>query len=225
MPKKSGMRNLSDPIERVPFKIILAGAAVSTSYNAPTITSDNLSPAIDVRLNAIADVFQYYRFTQLKVSLMPYDDGTNEATVSSGYIPRVPNTAPTTHNQIMNLPGSVFKGFGQTIPASYRLGKSVLIADAPLKWYQTIVGTEDTQWEIQGVLYHASNGKTASSPFVYIVEGVCEFKGRSAASQTPMFLQPKTPTVVKSSFPSIPAQDNAPPEIVVGGQKFKMVSA
>ncbi len=226
MPRSKASRGSNqDPIEKIPFKFFSFSNSTSTSLAAPTIVTVNLSPAFESRLSAIAEVFQFYRFSQLKVSLLP---NINEVTaddtaVSAGYIPRVPNAAPTTHNQILGLPGSTYKGLGQTMPASFRLGKNVLIADAPLKWFQSVAGTEDTQWEIQGVLYLGGTGTNNPTTFTYMIEGVCEFKGRSNASLTPLY-----PLIGSKKSDSVNSSDtpgNVSQEIIVGGQKFKMVSA
>lgn len=209
----------SDPIERVPFKYLTTfSAGAASTLVAPTINAVNLSPAIDLRLAAIADAFQWYRFSKLHVTLVPSITATNDTYSSVGYIPRVPNAAPTSHSELMALPASAHKGAGQSIPAKMIVPRNVLYGDAPIKWYQTIVGTEDTQWEIQGQFIFASNVVSAATatPLVYIVEGICEFKGRSALTQTP--LKPKP---LLSATPG----DHAFPCLRVGDAVYKLASA
>lgn len=225
MPRsKQARASNQDPIEKIPFKFFSFGTATSTSLSAPSIGSVQISPAFDTRLAAIADVYQYYRFSSLKLSLLPYinEVTADDAAVTSGYCPRVPNTAPTTHNHVIALPASTHKGLGQTMPTSFSVKKNVVIGDAPLKWYQSIAGTEDAQFEIQGIIYFAANGTNNPSSYTYILEGVCEFKGRSSPAMTPLYLQPlKSQDSPADSTPS----DKDAQIVVIGGQKFKMVSA
>lgn len=216
-----GRNNLRTPdsIERVPFKLFSFGSSAGGStVAAPTITSANMSPAFELRLAQIAEAFQYYRFSKITVSLFPCKTATNDSAVSVGYIPRTPNTAPATHYEVCTLPASAHKSHSQTVPARMMVSKNVLLGDAPLKWYQTVVGTEDTQWEIQGVVYFASNVVSAAvaNNFYFIIEGICEFKGRSALTQTPLYKQPSLcATDQESSFP----------EIKVGNVVYKVATA
>ncbi len=208
-----------DSIERVPFKLFSFGTAgAGSTVSAPTITSANISPAFEQRLAQIAEAFQYYRFSKLVVSLFPAQTATNDSAVSVGYIPRVPNTAPTTHYEVCTLPSSTHKSHSQAMPSKMIVSKNVILGDAPLKWYQTVVGTEDTQWEIQGVVYFASNVVSAAvaNNFYFIIEGICEFKGRSALAQTPLYKQPS----LVATTPEPPF-----PEITVGNVVYKKASA
>jgi len=221
MGRRGNSRNSADPIERVPFKLLTTfNAAGGSTLNAPTINAINLSPAIDSRLASIGDAFQWYRFSKLHVTLVPSITVTNDTYATVGYIPRVPNTAPTSHGELVALPASAHKGAGQSVPAKMMIGRNILLADAPIKWYQSIVGTEDTQWEIQGQYIFAANVVSAAvaTPLVYMVEGVCEFKGRSALTQTPLFKQPKP-------LPCTTPKESSIPSIVVGDAVYKLASA
>ncbi len=220
MGRKKNQGSNSDPVERVPFKILTAvSVANTTTLVAPNITSVNLNPAIDARLASIADAFQWFRFVELKVMLPPAATPTADSDASVGYIPRVPNSAPTTHSELMSLPASAHKSRGQSVPAQMRVPRSILLGDAPIKWFQSIQGTEDTQWEIQGQYILAINTNTSSAGVqqTYIVEGICEFKGRSALTQTP-FYKHSPHTCTTSPDPSIPA-------IVVGKAVYKLANA
>lgn len=208
----------SDPIERVPFKILSAiTVANTTTLVAPTITSVNLAPTLDGRLGSIGDAFQYYRFVDLKVHLPPATNPTSDSDASVGYIPRIPNSAPTSHSELMSLPASVHKARGTSLESVMRVKRNVLIGDAPLKWYQSVAGTEDAQWEIQGQIIFAINTNTPSAGVqqTYIVEGICEFKGRSALTQTPFYRQPLLTT----------KPDNSIPALRVGNVVYKLATA
>lgn len=222
-------RNNLDPIERITFKTYASFSATSTSSAAPTISSVNVVPAFDARLAAIAEVYQFYRFTKLDVSLFP---NINEVTaadtaLSCGYIPRFPNAGPTTHTGVLALPASAFKGLSQTMPAKMRVPKSVLIGDSPLNWFQSVAGTEDTQWETQGVVYLAANATVNPSEVIYILEGICEFKGRSLAGQTPLRrpLSNGAPSPKTDVISCDPADEDNRQQVLIGGKTFKLVEA
>lgn len=221
MGRRSNSRNSADPIERVPFKIMtFFNAAAGSTLSAPTVSAIDLAPAIDTRLAAIADAFQWYRFSKLMVTLLPATTATNDTDASVGYIPRIPNSAPTLHSELVSLPASAVKGRGQSVPAKMLVSRAILFGDAPIKWYQTKVGTEDAQWEVQGQYIFAANVVSAAvlTSQVYTVEGVCDFKGRSALTQTPLYKQPKP-------LPLATQKESSIPSIVVGDAVYKLASA
>jgi len=221
MGRRSNSRNSADPIERVPFKIMTSfNAAGGSTIGAPTIVSTDLAPAIDARLASIADAFQWFRFSKLIVTLFPATTATNDTDASVGYIPRIPNSAPTLHSEIVSLPASAVKSRGQSLPAKMMVSRAILFGDAPIKWYQTKVGTEDAQWEVQGQYIFAANVVSAAvlTGQVITVEGVCEFKGRSALTQTPLYKQPKP-------LPLATQKESSIPSIVVGDAVYKLASA
>jgi hypothetical protein len=189
-----------DPVECITFRFWTSAANAATTLAAPTISTVPLVPGLDTRLSGIAEFYQWFRFTKVKVTLFPHTNASPlsaSCNVSVGYIPRTPNSAPTTHGEIMTLPASKYLSSLTNQPQQLNVPKSVLLGDAPIKWFQTKVGTEDTQWETQGVLYYGSSsvGTNTVTEFVIMTEGVCEFKGRSSSNQTPMFLQPKNPAI------------------------------
>ncbi len=188
MPRQSKNRKSNlDPVESVPFRAFTYLSVTATALSTPSIQAINVSPAIDSRLNAISEVFQFYRFSSVRVHSLP-TKASGDVLSTVGYIPRVPNTAPTTHEEIIQLPASSIKSFSQTVKSTMNIGRDVLLADAPIKWFQCQAGTEDTQWEIQGVIYVAGTATANPSNSLFIIEGVCEFKGRSNSGQTPLFL-------------------------------------
>ncbi len=189
MPRRSKNRS-SDPIESVPFKVFSFQSATSTSDAAPTVQAVNVQPSLDSRISAISEVYQWYRFTKLRVHLLPAKTG-NDVLVSCGYFPRLPNVAPASHNQIIQLPASAMKSYGQTVKSTMIVNRDIMIGDAPLKWFQTVVGTEADQFEIQGVVYFAGTATTNPGTYYYVIDGVIEFKGRSNAASTPMSVNPR----------------------------------
>ena len=196
MGKRRNKRNV-DPMECIPFKVWTTLASSSTSYITPTIQNVDVTPLMDSRLTGISDYFQWFRFRQLKVTIYPgaaVSSFSTQAAVSVGYNPRVPNTAPTSHTEVCLLTKSAHQGMGKTIDTSLMLPKKIMLGDAPLKWFQTKAGTEATQFEVQGVLYFAiTTPSTTTSGSTFSIEGICEFKSRSAATQTPLRYQPAMP--------------------------------
>lgn len=224
MGKRRNKRNNTDPIERVTFRTYSNFSATSLTFATPTISTVLIVPAFDARLTAIARTFQFYRFTQLRVFLCPHinEVTADDVAVSIGYLPRLPNSAPTNHVQIMAMPSSAYKGMGQVMPSKMSVPKSILLGDSPLKWFQSVAGTEDTQWETQGVVYLAGTSTNVSgATAVFYLEGVCEFKGRSSASQTPLYKE-ILPVIDNGEKTSSPADREV---VLVGGQTFKLVKA
>ncbi len=223
MTRRRGQRLGTDPVERVSFRTYSNFSATGTTFAAPTISTVSIVPAFDARLAAIAEVYQFYRFTQLRVFLCPHinEVTADDVATSTGYLPRTPNTAPTTHVQVMAMPSSAYKGMGQTMPSKMSVPKSILLGDAPLKWFQSVAGTEDTQWEVQGVVYIAGTSTNATgASAVFYLEGICEFKGRSASQQTPLY---KVPSIISSPEKTTPSGDKE--VVLVGGYPYKLVKA
>ncbi len=223
MGRRSGRRLSTDPIERVTFRTYSNFSATGTTFAAPTISTVSIVPAFDARLAAIAEVYQFYRFTQLRVFLCPHinEVTADDVATSVGYLPRTPNSAPTTHVQIMAMPSSAYKGMGQTMPSKMSVPKSILLGDSPLKWFQSVAGTEDTQWEVQGVVYIAGTStNVAGASAVFYLEGVCEFKGRSATQQTPLY---KSPIVINNNEKTVSSGEKE--MVLVGGYPYKLVKA
>ncbi len=209
-----------DPVERVPFRLYSNFTVTSVVFATATVNTISVTPAMEARLAAIADVYQYYRFTELSVSLTPHIDNVSAGDVATsvGYLPRIPDTAPTNHVQIQAMPASAYKGMGQTMPAKMRVPRNVLLGDSPLAWYQSVAGTQDAQWETQGQIFIGGTASQNPSTAVFYVEGVCEFKGRSFATQTPL-----KPLMVSNKFK--PTTSDSPREVVIGGESFKIVKA
>lgn len=189
MPRTRGNRFNPDPVEAIPFKFFTFLTITSTSLAAPTVLVFNLTPAFDDRLSSIAQAFQFYRFKNFKVHLLPTKIAA-EVNGSVGYLPRIANTPPTTHNELLNMPGSAMKSYSQTVKSTMNLKPNILLGDSPLKWFQTAPGTEDSQWEVQGVLYFAGTATANPSDMLSVWEGVCEFKGRTNRAQAPLLRQP-----------------------------------
>ncbi len=195
----------SDPIECIPFRVFTG--AVSTGAGAFNLTTIQLTPAIDSRLSGIADYFQLYRFKKVRFTFHPSIPGPSVANTngSVGYNPRIPNTVPASHTEIMTLTKSAYSGYGKSIDTRLDLPAKILLGDSPLNWYQTKAGTEADQFEVQGVLFVGVAQSTTTGSMQYTIDGICEFKSRSAAAQTPLRVQPKLTTAEpEGTLQSIP---------------------
>lgn len=166
----------------------MAAQASNINTNAPSIGSLACNPAqISVRGAGIGAFYQFYRLIKLQVVIHPAIYDTAVVT-SVGYVPNTPNTAPTTHQTIMDLPGAKYHGAGKSVDTVMKVPKTTLLGDKPIKWYQANLGTEDSEWEVQGTIYFGFNTTTAAAgTYAYTVEGVFEFKGRSNDTLTPEF--------------------------------------
>ncbi len=161
----------------------IAGAQL---FNATTtVTTVPISPASFTRALAIADLFQFYRFTKIKVHQMPVAFN-NTATVNyiiHAYAPGSEfDTPPTTPAQLIELPRYIYHGLSKTTDTDMLLGAKDLLSHAQLPWFKTIAGTEDPQFEVQGNLYNLSTQATES----YIIEYVVEFQSPNLAAQSPL---------------------------------------
>ena len=213
--------------ETIEFHYLWSFSVSSSTFATPTFATISIDPTLDPRIQAIAEYWQYFRFVAIDVVI--HKGGPN-ATWSSavdhftaaGYNPRVPNTAPTTYQEVVELQRSVVSGFKEFVPTRLTLRRKDLLGDVPLKWYQTVAGTEDTQWEKQGVIYIASTAigaATSNMLLSYEIKGRIEFMGRSLATITPMV---KQPLMVKNDAKREELSEDF---LVVGGVTYKKSTA
>ncbi len=181
------------------------------NYASSSSNTLNIAPASFSRAAAVADVFQFYRFTKLKVILPP-----NGGTTTFGYAPgAVLDTAPTTNAAIMELPYASFHSQVKTMDTVLNVPRKELLKNAQLPWFKTIAGTPDAQFEIQGNLYSAFSA-TAGGTFV--IEYTCEFQSWNLAGNSPLRSIPSL-----SGMPSSEIEDQK--MVLVGDQKFRLVRA
>lgn len=192
--KNRPRRNNGDPIECIPFRFFSFSSGIANgTMGTPVVATIDVSPAFEPRLSGIAEYYQWYRFKSFSVTIFPVQTGGNGGmNISVGYLPRPPNTAPTTHYDVQTMPASTYIANGHTKEAKMNVPAKIALGDAPLKWFQSLPGTEDQEFEIQGIIYFAATNMTGatSNPYTYRIDGICEFKGRSATGQTPLFLKP-----------------------------------
>lgn len=183
------------------------------NYGINTSNTLTISPASFSRAAAIADVFQFYRFTKLKVMIVP-----TGASVQIGYAPgAVFDTPPSTAAAVMELPVAAFHSANKTVDTIMPVSRKELIKDAQLPWFKTIPGSlADTQFEIQGNLYSV----WAQSGGTLVISYTCEFQSWNLAGNSPLRSLP-IPTL--SGIPSSEIEDQK--MVLVGGHKFRLVAA
>ncbi len=170
-----------------------------------TSTSYALIPTNFQRLTALADSFDFYRFTNVQVTLMA--GAINQASytpvmTAAGYKNGVSATAPATVNEVVNLDHaavvthvySTGVPLYQTGKSSFTVGRQHLISHAPLKWYKTQAsagsGTAYDLFDVQqGVVYFATTATTSSTPNV-LFEWTCELSQPVNPADTPAPLAP-----------------------------------
>ncbi len=178
-----------------------------------------ISPAAFSRALAIADVFQFYRFTKLNVHMAP--TGT---TYSLGYANGAAfDTAPTTTGEVIQLPYAQLMTSTQTTPVHLNVPRAELVKDSQLNWFKTIPGNPDTQFEIQGNLYL---GAGAATTVAFYMDYEVEFQSWNLATNSPLRLLSSVPV-------GTPAQENlspgsertaSPNVLLINGAVYKMES-
>ncbi len=154
----------------------ISGRTLITILNAATSGSVSLSPAAFPRAAAIADVFEFYRFTSVRVTLP-----TSSQAYAVGYTNQQFDTAPATIFEVMELPYAQRQESTCTVYHSFSMGRKELIGDGQIKWWKTIPGTPATQFELQGTFYGAGGSQT-----LYLtVEWTVEFCQWNLAAQSP----------------------------------------
>lgn len=158
------------------------------SVGSGTPTTINISPATFARALAVADVFQFYRFTSIRFVWPPAVQASTSTAdvVIAGFAPgAVFDTLPTTTVQIAELPKVAIMGRNCTHDVTMTLGRKDLLSHAQLPWFKTILGTEDTQFEIQGNIYLLTPVST-----IYYIEWCVEFQSPNLAANSPMIKIP-----------------------------------
>jgi len=142
---------------------------------------------------AIADNYQFYRFTRIKIELLPSTEdqatGTQtSASLAAGYLPGpAPDSPPASEASILALPHANFLSQGSTVPRRITLPRRELVGDGIVMWYKTIAGTPDAQFETQGIIYtFASAAGTITNGVNFFVHYTVEFQGWSIATNTPL---------------------------------------
>ena len=200
-----------------------AGSRVETicgrQYYSASVTTAGVAyalvPSNFPRASAISDVFQFYRFRKFRVTVVP--QGTANGSIAIGYSPGVLDSAPDSFGEIMALPSSHFQSSARTIDGIMNLSPRELISDAQIKWYKTVDGTADPQFETQGSLYIVTDATTTVK---LIFDYEIEFQSWALAANTP---KPKT-VAFSDVKDALPKRISEPPvEVTLFGNKYVML--
>ena len=165
-------------------RVEIVSGRTNVNYAATTSATLPIYPASFARCLAMADVFQFYRFTKLRVMVIPVDNS-----VVIGYAPGAAfDTPPTTFASIIELPVAKYHGSAKFMETIMDVPRRELIRDSQLPWFKTVVGTPATQFEIQGNLYVSTGG--GANGGILVIEWTCEFQSWNLAGQSPMLLVP-----------------------------------
>jgi len=165
-----------------------------TLFSFTTTGSIVISPAAFARALAIADVFQFYRFTKLRIKNIP----TGVAS-TFGYAPgAVFDTPPTLASQVTELPYAVNHGDAKTTDTILNIPRRELLGDSQIKWFKTIPGSPATQFEIQGNVYVV----VPVTGVILEVEYEVEFQSWNLAANSPKFNLPEPDLPPASRLPT-----------------------
>jgi len=193
------------------------------SWPLSTVGSVAVQPSSFTRALAIADVYQFYRFTKLKIRILP-----EEVNAGVSYAPgALFDTPPTTSAAVVELPLHASHGAFKTTDTILEVGRKELLGDNQIKWYKTIVGTPSAQFETQGNIYYYT-GPGAGTVLV-IIDYTVEFQSWNLAAQSPLknlsINQPvdQDTKVMPLSVSSVQSMNSD--VILVGGVTYKKSSA
>ncbi len=173
---------------RVPFRYLLLSNNQSTGVTSSASEIDLVPANLGARLADMADDFQKYRFTHLKLSILP---SNHPVQIQSGgawtggemlhaiAFDPVPSAGTGNVSGIADMAELRNFALSNGDHAGFSLGPEALLAPQPVKWFDTTAtGTPPDSVRYQGTIYYYSYIPTASSTNFRLavqVEGVCEF--------------------------------------------------
>lgn len=230
--RTGGRRRRNRNSSRVPGDRIevIEGQQLFVNTTNVTVVQVPIQPSSFTRVLSISDNFQYYRCTRLQVIVMPSIEdtaagATNYGSMAAGYLPgSAPDTPPANEASVLALPFVTFLSNGQTVPSRLNVPRRELIGMSQLKWYKTIAGTPDAQFETQGILYTFGSWQTAPTIGVnFLIKYRFELQGWSLTGNTPLTHVPKDMSKL-SSFVSTRKEarrtDNTDDVLVIAGVKY-----
>ncbi len=177
MTKRRSMKNKQGPLGS---RVEVVSGRSNFNYGATTSATIAIQPSTFSRCLAIADVFQFYRFTHVRVQVVPADNS-----VVLGYAPgALFDTPPTTAASIIELPIALYHGAANFNNSFLNIPRSELLKDAQIPWFKTIVGTPAAQFETQGNVYLVTGAGATGG--IVVVEWTCEFQSWNLAGQSPL---------------------------------------
>jgi len=160
------------------------------SASSATLSLDVSPVSFGGRLDSMADLFLEYRFTKLNILAYytlaaPAANGAtviNNPEVTVCYQPVKLNTAPSTHQQLIDFQAANI-GLG---PQRLKVSRNILIDQVPVKWFLTrATASAPADLEVQGMIsYKVTDPDTTTGVFnrLIVVEWQIEFRGEVNAS-------------------------------------------
>jgi len=164
---------IASGIVRVPFRVIVQ-VALSTQAIPLALSVSPLS--FGGRLAQLASSFSAFRFTKLRVTMVPPHTATFNLCL--GYNPYfLESTGPASFAQVLNsLPITTVLGSGQSTPTSMMISRKTLFENAP-RWFKMVEGPEPTSLSEQGQIWLGCDTPPGSptANIVVLLDGVCEY--------------------------------------------------
>ena len=195
-------------------RVEIVSGRTNVNYAATSSNILPIQPSSFARCLAIADVFQFYRFTKLRVTVIPVDNS-----VVVAYAPGAAfDTAPTTFAALIELPIAKYHGSAKFMETVMDVPRKELLGDAQIPWFKTIVGTPAAQFETQGNLYVTTGG--GANGGILVIEWTVEFQSWNLAAQSPLVYLPGS---VEQGSPSTSGDDKKRSAdcLVVGGVTYR----
>ncbi len=155
------------------------GRAVVTGTltNASTLGSLIVSAEFNARLAALADFYAYYRFVDIIIEAYPAGEDW-----AVGFTTDYTSATPATASEIMDLAASRWISKTQTVPQRLYIRSKLLLTNGA-RWFRTIAGSPDPEFEFQGLLWFRQTSSNAISVSL-VVHFCCEFAMAVPASVT-----------------------------------------
>lgn len=158
-----------------------------------------LHPSSVPRLTDLANAFQLYRFTSLKIEVLPTFRAATSIGAAEmyyvGYYNDVVDSLPNSTQAGSELAYSIVRPMGHvfdianssaiqalSVASVFKVPRSFLLKDTALKWFKANLGTPDSWDELQGnIVYRAENSVQVGMMIWYTVE----FAGPLPFNSTP----------------------------------------
>ena len=184
---KRNKNSTAQRIEKI-SGILLAAPTYAGGFATQLITPVDLG-SYSPKLLALSDLFQFYRFTKLRVTLAA---GTPIRALGVGAGPLT--TAPANNNEIRDLPWSMVCNdesanttpYGAlSVPHSESVDMAAL-RNSLVPWYRIRQGAFDANLQQQGYVVSAHSASSGSAAGRYYIHYSVEFKDFIGVAQTPM---------------------------------------
>ncbi len=146
-----------------------------------------ISPSVFPRVAAQADLYELYRFTQLRFRISTFagfSSGVADELIIAAYFSGSIDSNPALADLNENIVSCLFPP-NQTVKSEWVDVPKVMLK-GPLPWYKAVAGTMETWDELQGVICIASANAGSSGSAIIELEGVVEFTSPADPGATPM---------------------------------------